>query len=59
MRIRRHSVYVRPEQPTRYLSPCRTKTAVAGEAVAGCMIAGRLGNSNAAIPNGTFNLDTL
>lgn len=57
---RRKSTFVRPEQPeTLITGRCRTRTAVAGEAIAGCMIAGRLGNSSAAIPQGTFNGNTL
>lgn len=59
MKRRRYSGFIRPEQDATYTTPCRTKTAVAGEAVAGCMVAGRLGNSQSAIPSGTFNENTL
>lgn len=58
-RFRRYGGFNRPEQTDSYVTPCRTKTAVAGEAVAGCMIAGRIGKSQAAIPNGTFSGSTL
>ena len=53
------SIFVRPEQPVRYIRPCRTKTSISGEAVAGCMIAGRIGISSLALPKGTFSEDTL
>jgi len=38
---------------------CITRTAIAGVAVAGCMIAGNDGSIASGIPTGTFNSNTL